>query len=197
MFLKVREHFGFLPRAQANTFYAFENDTAKIQKFLKIDKIKSNIMENQPMTQVQRDMQLTALNHEYTKKRHEIARKKDDEKKGRISDIQYYNEQFRHQRKELLNLLIELRRKKSTIADDTRDFVTLTENIRKVEYQLSILKEERFSRIEEINISSFFKQCDFEEERRKLTEWYEYEKLIIYREYYKQHEQKKLAKKKN
>ena len=34
---KVREHFGFLPRAQANTFYASENDTAKIQKILKIN----------------------------------------------------------------------------------------------------------------------------------------------------------------
>jgi len=31
-------------------------------------------MENQPMTQAQRDMQLAALNREYRKKSNEIAR---------------------------------------------------------------------------------------------------------------------------
>ena len=59
-------------------------------------------MENQPMTQAQRDMQMAALNREYRKKSNEINRRKDELIAEKSAYILHGLEEFSAKRERLL-----------------------------------------------------------------------------------------------
>ena len=142
-------------------------------------------MENQPMTQAQRDMQLAALNREYRKKSNEIARIKVEAERNKMSGIQLTDLEYRQKRKHLLEVLLDLRFKRSKIDEGTQEYLSFSDNIRRTEHQLSILKDKWCSDRQEIRTSFYFKRTSLDEESRKLTEWFEFEKYKIMYEFEK------------
>ena len=140
-------------------------------------------MENQPMTQAQRDMQMAALNREYRKKSNEIARIKVEAERNKMSGIQLTDLEYRQKRKHLLEVLLDLRFKRSKIDEGTQEYLSFSDNIRRTEHQLSILKDKWCSDRQEIRTSFYFKRTSLDEESRKLTEWFEFEKYKIMYEF--------------
>lgn len=125
-------------------------------------------MENQPMTQAQRDMQMAALNREYRKKSNEINRKKDELIAEKSAYILHGLEEFSAKRERLLQQVTELRIQGADIA-----------YIRDVEHAIANLKQEKQLRRAKLNDGILQKRLALDDEARRLTDWYETEKETI------------------
>ena len=125
-------------------------------------------MENQPMTQAQRDMQMAALNREYRKKSNEINRRKDELIAEKSAIITRGLEEFSVTRARLLQRVTELRIQGADIAD-----------IREAEHAIANLKQVKELKRAKLNDGILQKRLALDDEARRLTDWYETEKETI------------------
>ena len=125
-------------------------------------------MENQPMTQAQRDMQMAALNREYRKKSNEINRQKDELIAEKSAIITRVLEEFSATRERLLLQVTELRIQGADIA-----------YIRDAEHAIANLKQEKELKRAKLNHGILQKRLALDDEARRLTDWYETEKETI------------------
>lgn len=125
-------------------------------------------MENQPMTQAQRDMQMAALNREYRKKSNEINRQKDELIAEKSTLITKTVEEFSAERARLLQRVTDLRTQGADIAD-----------IREAEHAIANLKQEKELKRAKLNNEILQKRLALDDEARRLTDWYETEKETI------------------
>lgn len=125
-------------------------------------------MENQPMTQAQRDMQMAALNREYRKKSNEINRQKDELIAEKSTLITKGLEEFSATRALLLQRVTDLRIQGADIA-----------YIRDVEHAIANLKQEKQLMRAKLNDGILQKRLALDDEARRLTDWYETEKETI------------------
>lgn len=125
-------------------------------------------MENQPMTQAQRDMQMAALNREYRKKSNEINRRKDELIAEKSAIITRVLEEFSATRARLLQRVTDLRIQGADIAD-----------IREAEHAIANLKQEKELKRAKLNHEILRQRLALDDEARRLTDWYETEKETI------------------
>ena len=125
-------------------------------------------MGNQPMTQVQRERQLAALNREYRKKSNEINRRKDELIAEKSAIITRGLEEFSAARARLLQRVTDLRIQGADIAD-----------IREAEHAIANLKQEKELKRAKLNNGILQKRLALDDEARRLTDWYETEKETI------------------
>ena len=130
-------------------------------------------------TQFQKDCALQQLKIEYTKRSHEIGRRKQELEIDRHLALMEIDNEFHKKRRELLSSLSKLRDELSIIPENDIKTNILRNKIRSKEHTLSIIKEEYTMKIRETCNGAYVTRCSLDDSSRQLTEWYEEERLKI------------------
>jgi hypothetical protein len=128
-------------------------------------------------------MELQQLNKEYTEQSHAIGRKKcnlDSVREARLIGI---DDAMHSERRNLLEQIAELRRQQAGLPKDDQKRLDLSNEIRTLENQVTILKADAELARRRVVHQAAEERRDLDEQSRQLTERYEQDKIAIYQRY--------------
>ena len=128
------------------------------------------------MTQKEIELKMFRLNAEYTKRSHEIGRKKQDVAMRRQEDMLHADDVFHAEKRLMIDRIGSLRKEKAALFDGDPKKDRLEAEARAIEADISMLRCENDRRKRAISHKAYIGRCALDEESRQLAEWLQAEK---------------------
>ena len=137
------------------------------------------------MTQKELNLRFQELKVEYTKKSHKIAQQKQDEDAKKQDALLAADDAFHKEKRERIAKITKLRIEKAALFDGDPKRAILEAEARNLESEISVLRDDNERRKRTICHEFYANIRAFDEQSRLVTEWYEYEKQQLMKEYNK------------
>lgn len=137
------------------------------------------------MTQKELDLEMQKLKLEYTKKSHKIAQQKQDEDAKKQDALLAADDAFHKEKRERIAKITKLRIEKAALFDGDPKRAMLEAEARNLESEISVMRDDNEQRKRTICHESYANRRALDEQSRLVTEWYEYEKQQLMKEYNK------------
>ena len=131
---------------------------------------------------MEEQIKMAKLNAEYKKKNNDLKARKQMVENIKHTRLQHVDDEYQEKKRGLLADIAELRKNRMGFAFEYPRRLNLSDDIRNVEDQLNILKDERDIEARRVAHEAFADLMELEEEGRRLDEWLGDEKIKVMEE---------------